>query len=89
VNPIWTIDSGAYFLLSTTPEEFFASSSGLTFVVKNFDPLGRDAIMGFVAVTQEELLKGTGERKEYPVEFGEFEGEHGSTSTVRTVLSIS
>eukprot|EP00545_Synedropsis_sp_CCMP1620_P013185 CAMPEP_0119011176 /NCGR_PEP_ID=MMETSP1176-20130426/5499_1 /TAXON_ID=265551 /ORGANISM="Synedropsis recta cf, Strain CCMP1620" /LENGTH=1142 /DNA_ID=CAMNT_0006963953 /DNA_START=65 /DNA_END=3493 /DNA_ORIENTATION=+ len=79
VNPIWTIDSGAYFLLSATPEEFFASSSGVTFVVKNHDALGRDDIMGIVVLSQEELLDGNGERKEYPLDFGDVEVKDGST----------
>lgn len=82
MNPIWTIDSGAYCLFSTTPEEFFASSSGLTFVIKNFNPLGRDAIMGIVVLSQEELLEGTGDRKEYPLDFGEVETESGSSVSV-------
>jgi len=87
VNPIWTIDSGAYCLFSTTPEAFFATSSGLTFVVKNFDPVGRDAIFGIVVLSQEELLEGTGDRKEYPLEFGEVENENGSSVSVLCVTS--
>jgi hypothetical protein len=65
VNPIWTIHNGSLFILSETPETFFGSSQGLCFIVKDFDIGSKNDTLVKVFVTQEELLKGDGERKEY------------------------
>lgn len=67
LHPIWTLSEGSLFLLRMTPEEFFASSGGMTFVIKDFDQIGKNEILGNVFVPLEDLLKGTGERMEYEV----------------------
>lgn len=34
LSPIWTVENGSLFLLQMSPEEFFSSQSGMTFVLK-------------------------------------------------------
>lgn len=65
MNPIYTTDTGSLFVLSVTPEEFFASSQGLGFYIKDYDKLSANDTLGKVFVHQDELLKGEGERTEY------------------------
>ena len=68
INPIWTVDTGSLFLLSVTPEAFFATATGLNFFVKDYDAMGKNDVLGRVAVGQEELLHGKGERKVYALQ---------------------
>jgi hypothetical protein len=68
VNPIWTIDTGSLFLLSVTPEAFFATATGLSFFVKDYDVMGKNDVLGRVVVGQEELLDGKGERSVYALQ---------------------
>jgi hypothetical protein len=42
LNPIWTVESRSLCLLHITTEEFFASASGLTFLIKDYDAVGRN-----------------------------------------------
>jgi C2 domain len=67
LSPIWTIATGSLFLIETTPEEFFASSSGLTFVIKDKDTLGSNEVIGSVNILPEVLLTGTGKRLGYDI----------------------
>lgn len=67
LNPIWTLQEGSLFLLSTTPEDFFAASGGMTFIMKDFDQIGSDDVLGSVYVSLDELLKADGERKGYEI----------------------
>lgn len=67
-NPIWTVETKSMFLLEMSSEDFFASSTGgLSFVVKDFDRVGRNEVIGRVVVPHEELLKGTGDRIVYDI----------------------
>ena len=68
VDPIFTLETGSLFLLELSPEEFFAATSGMTFVIKDYDSLGSNEILGNVSVSLDELLHGTGERTEFTVE---------------------
>jgi hypothetical protein len=52
-------------LLSVTPEAFFGSAQGLSFIVKDYDRVSANDTLGKVFVSQEELLKGEGEREEH------------------------
>lgn len=65
VNPIWTIDSGSLFLLDVTPEDFFGSSQGLSFIIRDFDTISSNDTLGKVFVEQDDLLNGDGERVEH------------------------
>ena len=62
VNPIWTIDSGSLFLLDVTPEEFFGSAQGLSFIIRDYDTISANDTLGKVFVPQDDLLNGDGER---------------------------
>jgi hypothetical protein len=66
-DPIWTVDTGSLFILSTTSRDFFQSSSGLTFLVKDYDAVGSNEVLGKVVIPQQELLQAKAERVEYPL----------------------
>ena len=66
-NPIWTAETNSLFLLEMTSEDFFASTGGLSFVIKDYDRVGRNDIIGKVVVPHEELLKGKGDRIVYDI----------------------
>jgi Ca2+-dependent lipid-binding protein len=71
------------FLLQTTPEVFFGSSSGLTFSIRDYDVVNKNDILGKVVVNQEDLLKGTGERIEYKLQLDK---AHKKAKDARLVL---
>jgi hypothetical protein len=50
-----------------TPEEFFACTGGMYFVLKDFDAFGSNEMLGHVRVSLDDLLNGTGERVEYKI----------------------
>ena len=69
INPIWTLGNGALFYVETTVEEYFRSSSTFKFVIKDYDAVGANEVLGTVEVSKDAILsKGTGARIEYPVE---------------------
>lgn len=68
VNPIWTVDTGSLFLLSTTAQEFFEASTGLTFVIKDHDKLTSNDVICRVNVEQAALLEMNGERIGLPLQ---------------------
>ena len=57
LNPIWTIDTGCLFLLSTTAQDFFRANNGLTFVVQDHDRIKTNDVLGMVAVPHSTLLQ--------------------------------
>lgn len=68
LNPIWTLSTGSLFLVEMTPEEFFSSSAGMTFVIKDEDTIGSNETLATVTVPLEVLLEGKGERVGYVIE---------------------
>ena len=67
-NPIWTIESGCFCLLSTSAFNFFQASDGLTFLLKDKDSLGLlkstgDGEVGRVSISQSTLLQLTGQER--------------------------
>ena len=68
LNPIWTVDNGSLFIMSTTAEEFFSYDSGLSFVIKDYDNLGSNEVIARLAVSQTDLLSMKGERKAFSLE---------------------
>lgn len=67
LDPIWTLTSGSLFYLSVGVDEFFNSSSGMTFSVKDYDALGSNETLGHVTVSLDQLLKGEGQRQAFDV----------------------
>lgn len=67
LDPIWSLRTGSLFILEMTPEEFFSASSGMVFVIKDYDSVGSNEILGLVNVSLEDILNGTGERIGYDV----------------------
>jgi len=65
LNPVWTVDNGSLFILNVSATDFFSSSTGLTFLVKDYDGLSSNDVIGKVSISQEDLLQSKGERKEY------------------------
>lgn len=67
LDPIWTLKSKSLFLLQMSPEQFFSSTGGMTFTLKDYDSLGSNELLGRVNVQLDELLQGTGERTGYEI----------------------
>ena len=67
LNPIWTLETQSLCLLDATPEEFFGSAGGVKMVLKDYDSLGANEVLGSVTVPLEDLLEGTGEREVYEI----------------------
>jgi hypothetical protein len=67
LNPIWTLSTGSLFLIQKTPEEFFGATSGMSFLLKDYDAFGANDVLGRVSVSLDEVLKATGERTEYDI----------------------
>eukprot|EP00934_Nitzschia_sp_Nitz4_P005692 Nitzschia sp. Nitz4//scaffold348_size17284//6198//9518//NITZ4_008842-RA/size17284-processed-gene-0.10-mRNA-1//-1//CDS//3329548688//5682//frame0 len=68
VNPIWTVDNGSLFLLSTTAQEFFEASAGLTFIIKDYDGITKNDVLCRTTIDQSALLAMKGERVELPLQ---------------------
>jgi hypothetical protein len=65
LQPIWTLETGSMFCIVCTPEEFFASSSGISFTIKDYDLAGADDVLATVSVPLNVALESKGERTEY------------------------
>ena len=74
LNPIWALSTGSLFLIQTTLNDFFYNSSRLEFVVKDYDTVGGNDVLGSVLVCKKELLAGKGERIEYELNTAQYEG---------------
>lgn len=63
INPVWTVATGCFCLLSIGAQDFFQASNGLTFVIKDKDTLSASDDLGRVSVPQSTLLQLTGEER--------------------------
>ncbi len=64
LNPIWTLNTGSLFLLHVESRRFFIEE-GLKFVVKDFDTVGKDEVLGICTVNPKIFYKAKGERMEF------------------------
>lgn len=64
LDPIWTIKTGALFLLKLTTEELF-TSNGLVCEVMDFDKFGANDKLGLFTVPPKVLFEAKGERLEF------------------------
>jgi hypothetical protein len=69
-----------------TPEAFFATATGVSFFVKDYDAVGKNDLLGRVVVGQEELLHGKGERKLYALEDTP-QPDHPVSATVDEIMT--
>jgi C2 domain len=67
LDPIWTLRTGSLCLITMTPEEFFSCSSGMTLLIKDYDAVGANDVLGQVVISLDELLESKGERVGYDV----------------------
>lgn len=67
LNPVWTLETGSLFMIKMTPEEFFSSTGGMSFTIKDYDAIGTHEALGTVTVPLCELLNGNGERIAYEI----------------------
>ncbi len=65
LHPVWTLSTGAMFLIQTTLTEFFQRGNNIEFIVKDYDTVGANDTLGYVLVKKRDLLEGNGERVEY------------------------
>ena len=64
LNPIWTLKTGSLFILNVDSRRFFIEE-GVKFVVKDFDKLGTDDVLGICKVDPKVFYKADGERMEF------------------------
>jgi len=64
LNPVWTLSSGSLFLLHIESRRFFIEE-GVRFVVKDFDKMGKDEVLGICKVDPKVFYKAKGERMEF------------------------
>jgi hypothetical protein len=57
VNPVWTVANGSLFELSCTAQDFFASSEGMAFFIKDYDKLSKNEIIAKLIIPQNDLLE--------------------------------
>lgn len=67
LNPIWTLKTGSLFLLTVESETLFVED-GMKFIVKDFDQLGKDEVLGLVHVNPRLLYRSKGERMEFKLQ---------------------
>jgi len=60
-NPIYTVGNGGVFLLDVLKKDFEEQDKGLTFRIRDWDPLAADEL-GFVTASSKELFESKGER---------------------------
>ena len=65
LNPVWTLSTGSLFLIQTTLSDFFANAKDIEFVVKDYDRVGDNDILGRVLVPKKDLLQADGCRVEH------------------------
>lgn len=65
LNPVWTLSTLSFFLIETTLAEFFEAGNYLEFIVKDYDSISDDDVLGTTLVPKTELLNGNGSRHEY------------------------
>jgi hypothetical protein len=67
LDPIWTIKTGSLFLLTVESKELFVND-GMNLLVKDYDKLGSNEVLGCVAVPPAVLYKAKGERMEFKLQ---------------------
>ena len=67
LDPIWTLKTGSLFLLTTESRRLFLDD-GMRFIVKDFDSIGKDEVLGIVHVKPQILYKAEGQRMEFKIQ---------------------
>ena len=75
LDPIWTLKTGSLFILTTESRKLFLDD-GMRFIVKDFDQLGKDEVLGTVHVKPQVWYQSKGERMEFKLQ-----PPHGSKDT--------
>jgi hypothetical protein len=75
LNPVWTLSTGSLFLIQTTLNDFFEVTNRIEFIIKDYDSVGENDILGTVQVNKNELLAGEGERIDYELRTSQYKGK--------------
>eukprot|EP00529_Nitzschia_sp_RCC80_P008506 CAMPEP_0113512820 /NCGR_PEP_ID=MMETSP0014_2-20120614/39536_1 /TAXON_ID=2857 /ORGANISM="Nitzschia sp." /LENGTH=1224 /DNA_ID=CAMNT_0000409189 /DNA_START=63 /DNA_END=3733 /DNA_ORIENTATION=+ /assembly_acc=CAM_ASM_000159 len=75
LDPIWTLKTGSLFILTTESRKLFLDD-GMRFIIKDFDQLGKDEVLGIVHVKPQVWYQSKGERMEFKLH-----PPHGSKDT--------
>ena len=59
--PIWSLECGSLFLVDPTVDQT------VTFVLKEYESWRKDPTLGFLVLPIDEMKKGKGKRREYPL----------------------
>jgi hypothetical protein len=62
------------FLIQTNLENFFSTASFIEFIVKDYDTVGENDILGSLLINKKDMLVGEGERIEYLLNTAKYAG---------------
>jgi hypothetical protein len=68
LNPVWALSTGSLFLIETNLSDFFDIASHIEFIIKDYDTVGENDILGSTLVSKTDILAGDGERNEYEID---------------------
>lgn len=67
LDPIWTIKTDSLFLFRTTTKDLFLNH-GLSFIVKDYDQVGKHETLGLFSIDSQTIFDANGERMEFKLE---------------------
>jgi len=89
LNPVWTISTGSLFLIQTNLTDFFEKAMRMEFIVKDYDTVGSNEILGSVLVNKNEMFSGDGERIDYELETAKYAANSDIVVGKKKVRSLS
>lgn len=66
LNPVWTLSQNCFFLYRPAADVFFETQN-LVFEIRDWDAIGKDSTLGIVSVNKQDIINGTGDRKEFNI----------------------
>ena len=66
-DPVWSLETGSLFLVQKNPEDFFASTGGITFLISYAHTIATHKVIGQARVGLQQLLSMNGERERFDI----------------------
>lgn len=66
-DPVWSLETGSLFLVQKNPEEFFASTGGMTLLIRYAHTIATHKVIGQARVGLQQLLSMNGERERFDI----------------------
>jgi hypothetical protein len=64
LDPIWTLKTGSLFLFTVSMKDLFLND-GLICILRDFDNVGADEVLGGIKITAKQIYEAKGERVEF------------------------